>query len=63
MLVSPDARLNDICVNGCAVLIYSENLEPDASQVTVFSTHDLPRISHHATDEDLWRNTSCTKFW
>ena len=59
MLVSPDARLNDVCVNGCAALIYSENLEHNASQVTVFSTHDLPvlgtmqqtricGITHHA---------------
>ncbi|KAG6377895.1 hypothetical protein JVT61DRAFT_14683 [Boletus reticuloceps] len=63
ILANSEARLNDVCVNGCAALVYSKNLEHEASQVAVFSTHDFPRIRYHATDEDLWRNTSRTKFW
>ena len=62
MLVSPDTCLNDVCVNRCAALIYSENLEHDALQVAIFSMQDLPYIRYHTTDEDLWCNTSRTKF-
>jgi len=41
ILTSPQACLNDTCINGCAALLYSAFL-PFASPCAVLSTHDLP---------------------
>ena len=62
-LADPEAHLNDVCVNSCAVLLYSELIEHKASHIAIFSTHDLPCIRYQASDEDLWHSTSQTKFW
>ncbi|KAG1724201.1 uncharacterized protein EDB91DRAFT_1239990 [Suillus paluster] len=51
--------LNDVCVNGCAVLLQMDMPDPSV----VFSTHDLPRIRYNAADDMLWRNTSWTNYW
>jgi len=62
ILASPQARLNDACINGCAALLYSAFL-PFASPCAVLSTHDLPRIRYNVNDDTLWRNLSWTRFW
>ena len=62
ILASPNARLNDTCINGCAALMYSAFL-PSSSPCAILSTHDLPRIRFHADDDLLWRNISWTRFW
>ncbi|KAG2125734.1 hypothetical protein DEU56DRAFT_873029 [Suillus clintonianus] len=59
-LARPTAFLNDVCINGCAVLLQKDM--PN-SAVAVFSTYDLPRIRYNAADDRLWRNTSWTRYW
>lgn len=59
-LASPTAFLNDVCINGCAVLL---QMDMPNSDVAIFSTFDLPRIRYHATDDMLWRNTRWTCYW
>ena len=43
-LTSPTAQLNDICINGCSALLYSQSLSLNAAQCAILSTHDLPRV-------------------
>ena len=62
LLASPQGRLNDTCINGCATLLYSAFM-PAAARCAVLSTHDLPRIRYYANDDSLWRNVSWTRFW
>ncbi|KAG1735673.1 uncharacterized protein EDB91DRAFT_1348200 [Suillus paluster] len=59
-LASPTAYLNDVCINGCAMLLQIDIPNPI---VAIFSTHDLPRIRYNAADDILWRNTSWTRYW
>lgn len=59
-LASPTAFLNDICINGCAILLQMDISNPT---MAIFSTHNLPRIRYNATDDMLWRNTSWTHYW
>ncbi|KIM56688.1 hypothetical protein SCLCIDRAFT_29357 [Scleroderma citrinum Foug A] len=61
ILASPQACLNDACINGCAALLYSVFL-PAAASCAVLLTHDLPRIRYNTDDETLWRNVSWTRF-
>ncbi|KAF8452432.1 hypothetical protein L210DRAFT_3383491, partial [Boletus edulis BED1] len=63
ILASREACLNDICLNGCAALLYSTHVAQEPSQFAVFSTHDLLRIRYNAADEDLWRSMAHTKYW
>ncbi|KAG1745519.1 uncharacterized protein EDB91DRAFT_1236381 [Suillus paluster] len=65
LLASPIALLNDSCINGCMVLLYSEvvQLSPTVKQYALFSTHDLPRIQYNTPDDVLWRNMSWTCYW
>ena len=63
ILTSHEERLNDTCVNRCAALLYTVHVAHEPSLFAVLSTHDLIRIRYNATDEDLWRNTACTKYW
>lgn len=61
-LVSPDALLNDICINGCAALIYSE-VDPDPERYSVISTYTLQLVRQNSSDDVLWRNTKRTRYW
>lgn len=64
LLARPTARLNDVCINSCAALLYSEMLKSSHFRpCAILSTHDLPRIRYNAADDVLWRNTSWTSFW
>ena len=62
LLASPQARLNDTCINSCATLLYSASM-PAAMCCAILSTHDLPHTRCHADDDLLWQNTSWTHFW
>jgi len=62
-LASPTARLNDICINNCSALLYSQFLSLNAAQCTILSTHNLPRVRYHADDNVLWRNVAWTHYW
>ncbi|KIK34569.1 hypothetical protein CY34DRAFT_26825 [Suillus luteus UH-Slu-Lm8-n1] len=62
LLHSPTACLNDVCINSCAALLYSELKAPTLSCV-IFSTHDLPCICYNAPNDIVWRNTSWTHYW
>ena len=62
ILASPQACLNDACINGCAALLYSAFL-PAAASCAVLLTHDLPHIQYNVDDETLWCNLSWTRFW
>ncbi|KAG2126329.1 uncharacterized protein EDB93DRAFT_1097153 [Suillus bovinus] len=62
LLRSPTACLNDVCINSCAALLYSELKSPMLS-CAIFSTHDLPRIHYNAPDDILWCNISWTHYW
>ncbi|KAG2739058.1 hypothetical protein P692DRAFT_20756820 [Suillus brevipes Sb2] len=59
-LTRPTAFLNDVCINGCAILLQMDTPNPT---VAIFSTHDLPRIRYNAADDILWCNTSWTRYW
>lgn len=61
-LSSPTACLNDVCINGCAALLYSE-LKLPTVDCAILSTYDLPRIRCNAADERIWRNISWTSYW
>lgn len=61
-LSSPIAPLNDVCINGCATLLYSQ-LKIPTVDCAILSTYDLPRIRSNAPDEVIWRNTSWTRYW
>lgn len=61
-LSSPTACLNDMCINGCAALLYSQ-LKVPTVDCAILSTYDLPRIRNNAPDELIWRNTSWTCYW
>jgi hypothetical protein len=65
LLASRTARLNDTCINGCAVLLYLEavQLSRMVEQFAILSTHDLPRIRYNAPDDALWQNMSWTCYW
>jgi hypothetical protein len=61
-LVSSTGLLNDVCINGCAALLYTQ-FAPTPGHFTIFSMYDLHRIRYNADDETLWRNTSRTCYW
>lgn len=61
-LLSSTGLLNDICINGCSALLYSQFTPPPGS-ITVFSTYELHRIRCGANDEVLWRNTKQLCYW
>lgn len=63
ILGSLRACLNDTCINGCAVLLFSHLMSPQSSQIAIFSTHDLPCIRYNADDNTIWWNMSWTKYW
>ncbi|KAG1719291.1 hypothetical protein EDD22DRAFT_983371 [Suillus occidentalis] len=64
LLARPTARLNDVCINSCAALLYSKMLKSSHFRpCAILSTHDLPHIRYNAVDDVLWRNTSWTSFW
>ncbi|KAG2092121.1 uncharacterized protein F5147DRAFT_585987 [Suillus discolor] len=62
LLRSPTACLNDVCINSCAALLYSELKSPMLS-CAIFSTHDLPCIRYNASNDILWRNILWTRYW
>jgi hypothetical protein len=62
-LASPTSCLNDICLNGCAALLYSSFGGVHAERCAIMSTHDLVRIHHGALDIDIWRNIHRTLYW
>ncbi|KAG0699786.1 hypothetical protein DFH29DRAFT_983380 [Suillus ampliporus] len=62
LLCSPTVCLNDVCINSCAALLYSEPKTPTLS-CAIFSTHDFPRIRYNAPDDIVWRNVSWTRYW
>lgn len=63
LLTSPTAFLNDTCINGCAVLLFSELKSVSTGRCALLTTHDLPRIRYNASDDILWRNVSYTRYW
>ena len=62
-LASPSARLNDCCINGCAALLYHQNIMLAANKFALLSTHELVRIRFDASDDILWRNIAGTLYW
>jgi Ulp1 family protease len=62
-LASPSTRLNDCCINGCAVLLYHQNIALVANKCALLSTHELVRIRLKASDDILWRNIAGTLYW
>lgn len=69
IMQSPTARLNDICLNGIASLLYhhfSQQTMPtyDSSRrCALFTTFDLPMIQYNASDQELWRRTHHLEYW
>jgi Ulp1 family protease len=61
-LSSPTAYLNDVCINSCAALLYSQFKLPTVD-CAILSTYDLMRIRCNSPDEMIWRNTSWTSYW
>lgn len=56
IFTSNTVLLNDICINGCSMLLYWEYLSPLVEQIMISSTHDLLCIQHNTTDSVLWCN-------
>lgn len=63
LLTSNKALLNDTCLNGCTALLYSQYLSPQSNQITIFLTHNLPRIRYNAADDVIWRNMKWSRYW
>ncbi|KAG2751616.1 hypothetical protein P692DRAFT_20774814 [Suillus brevipes Sb2] len=63
ILNSPTARLNDVCMNNCAILLWYSQLNTSATRCAMLSTHDLPRIRYNAADDVIWRHTSWVRYW
>lgn len=63
LLASPTACLNDTCINGCAVLLFSKLKSVVTGRCALLTSHDLPRIRYNASDDILWRNVSYTRYW
>jgi hypothetical protein len=63
ILTSPTARLNDVCINGGAIVLYRyiSSLDPThAQRCAILSTFELVRIRNDVSDTILWRNISHT---
>jgi hypothetical protein len=63
LLASPTACLNDVCINGCAALLFSKLNNLVTVRCALLSSHDLPRIRYNASDVIIWRNVSWTSYW
>ncbi|EIW84350.1 hypothetical protein CONPUDRAFT_50174 [Coniophora puteana RWD-64-598 SS2] len=63
ILESPTALLDDVCINGCATLLYHACHTPNSHQIAIFSTHDLVRIREECPDDILWRQTRWMSYW
>ncbi|KAG2140909.1 uncharacterized protein EDB93DRAFT_644759 [Suillus bovinus] len=61
-LSSPMTLLNDVCINGCAAILYSQFKLPTVD-CAILTTYDLPRVRTNASDELIWRNISWTSYW
>ncbi|KAG2100644.1 uncharacterized protein F5147DRAFT_582024, partial [Suillus discolor] len=62
ILCLPTAYLNDVCINSCTALLYSELKVLNVSCM-ILSTHDLPCIRYNAPDEVIWHQCSWTHYW
>jgi Ulp1 family protease len=66
---SPNALLNDTCLNGLARYLHhifsepSNSASPSSSRCALFSTFDLLSERYHATDADLWRRMRNVEYW
>lgn len=56
-LLSPKSCINDVCINGCILLLFSE------LDFALFSIHHLTHIRYHASDHVLWKAMAYMKFW
>ncbi|KAG2159668.1 uncharacterized protein EDB93DRAFT_1236976 [Suillus bovinus] len=62
-LSSPTARLNDVCINSCTILLWHSQLTTSGAQCAILSTHNLPRIHYNVPDDVIWRNSSWVCYW
>ncbi|KAF4568584.1 hypothetical protein EYR40_010011 [Pleurotus pulmonarius] len=66
LLASPDAWLNDVCINGCAELLqrlFTSMFSETAQSCAIFDTHDLVRVHSNVTDNCLWEYVMDTEYW
>ncbi|KAG6819416.1 hypothetical protein H0H93_012076, partial [Arthromyces matolae] len=69
MMRLPNARLNDVCINGIAALFTHQFLHPShpasltSARCAIFTTYDLLMIRHNASDAEMWRRTRHTQYW
>lgn len=62
MLASLTSRVNDVCINGCILLLLSAINPPRAHHFAIFLTFDLPCASFK-TDLELFKATKHMEFW
>ena len=60
ILTVNNSLLNDICVNRCVALLYSEFCSAVSDHIAIFSMHDLPCVQYNATDDIIWHNIKHT---
>jgi len=66
ILISDTARLNDVCLNGGAVVLYRyiSSVDPTyAQRCAILSTFELVRIRNNVSNNNLWRNIWHTLYW
>ncbi|KAL4263554.1 peptidase C48 family protein [Pleurotus pulmonarius] len=66
LLASPDAWLDDVCINGCAELLqrlFTSMFSETAQSCAIFDTHDLVRVHSNVTDNCLWEYVMDTEYW
>jgi Ulp1 family protease len=57
------ACLNDICLNGCIPLLFSNIWPNNADQIAILSTYDLHHIRYNTSDQILWKTMKHISFW
>ncbi|KAG6371480.1 hypothetical protein JVT61DRAFT_9514 [Boletus reticuloceps] len=62
MLASPTSCINDVCINGCILLLLLAINPLQARHFAIFSTFDL-LLARHKADGELFQAAKHTNFW
>ena len=61
--LSGPLRLNDACINDCALLLRCLFDGPHSEQCAIISTHALAEHRNTSDNDRIWRVTKVSRFW